>query len=1020
MSVVALRQNQALQEPTFFFDRDHIKMNADGSLDRRMSSANESSLSATTVLLRKLPKNTTSDGVRTMLVFAKDLKDTEIVPNEYDEDAGFATAIARFSSIAGASEARLMLNGKPNAAGQANMVVDIVAGPALSGHGRRNTIDPVPSRKLAQSTSPPLAGVQKPSRFNGTFQAIDKISPPLADASSDPNARMETIFSPTSPNATIGHDRSRMTGKLVIGEEGGDDETGELLKDPLAYLNSGTGPRGVRKATKARIPTSAFGALSLDTNHAAPTASKFMPPRSAVSGYGPHGSFSPSMSSNSGYGATSQPYLRHKYPPVNPADQNPPCNTLYVGNLPIDTSEDELKVLFSKQRGYKRLCFRTKQNGPMCFVEFEDISFATKALNELYGVQLHNSVKGGIRLSFSKNPLGVRAGQPGSNTVVAQLGNAAPLGLSPLGGVGPGAFPSANGPPPGLSMPSGMVSPNNAWQSTMVRKLWVRRPGGSATQVEVSDGDLVDNVRDAILTKYANSLGRCIDSPDISLKAITRDPANRGPSSERLLGPEEPIGHTLDDLYPGGQTIDDALIVDVPKPRTPRPSPKPGNHHVSYYLPEHYRPDDAARDYFGPLPALASPHVGHVQQGPVHPHSMAVLTTGQLPALPSPGAHSSKRRPKYVRQHTSSPTIVHTAQANGLVAPKLQMNGATQPGPPMPMPMPTPPAANDHKPSITPPTRVQSPHAGLRPKKKKGIAARSVNGDVVPQSQPASASLLDGSVPPINVLLVDDNVINLKLLEAFMKRLKVRWKSAMNGKEAVAMWRTGGFHLVLMDIQLPVMNGLDATKEIRRLEAVNGIGAFSGSPLVGGQKICPDNIGCLGDEDTLPDRSLFKSPVIIVALTASSLQSDRHEALAAGCNDFLTKPVQFTWMERKVTEWGCMQALIDFDGWRKWKAEARAKEQVDPAKRAAEEKEAKAKAKAAIKAMMSRPPLTASAPKKEEKKEASQPNANATTTPKKLASGAPTRAHKSSKSSGSNATSLILKSVGEEDESSHR
>lgn len=138
-----------------------------------------------------------------------------------------------------------------------------------------------------------------------------------------------------------------------------------------------------------------------------------------------------------------------------------------------------------------------------------------------------------------------------------------------------------------------------------------------------------------------------------------------------------------------------------------------------------------------------------------------------------------------------------------------------------------------------------------------------------------------------------------------MKRLKVRWKSAMNGKEAVSTWRTGGFHLVLMDIQLPVMNGLDATKEIRRLEGVNGIGVFSGSPLEGGHpqsqppaqtsKINGEETETNGehrvlkDEDCLGDRSLFKSPVIIVALTASSLQSDRHEALAAGCNDFLTK-----------------------------------------------------------------------------------------------------------------------------------
>lgn len=143
-------------------------------------------------------------------------------------------------------------------------------------------------------------------------------------------------------------------------------------------------------------------------------------------------------------------------------------------------------------------------------------------------------------------------------------------------------------------------------------------------------------------------------------------------------------------------------------------------------------------------------------------------------------------------------------------------------------------------------------------------------------------------MPPINVLIVEDNPINLKLLEAFMKRLKVRWKIAMNGRDAVKKWRTGGFHLVLMDIQLPVMNGLEATREIRRLERVNSIGVFSSTPTTP-----MEELNALTVEDSLENASLFKGPVIIVALTASSLQSDRHEALAAGCNDFLTK-VSFT------------------------------------------------------------------------------------------------------------------------------
>jgi osomolarity two-component system response regulator SSK1 len=159
--------------------------------------------------------------------------------------------------------------------------------------------------------------------------------------------------------------------------------------------------------------------------------------------------------------------------------------------------------------------------------------------------------------------------------------------------------------------------------------------------------------------------------------------------------------------------------------------------------------------------------------------------------------------------------------------------------------------------------------------------------------------LIDGTVPPINVLIVEDNIINQKLLEAFMKRLSVRWKCAANGEEAVRKWRQGGFHLVLMDIQLPVMNGLEATKEIRRLERLNGIGVFpknasgrssassaANTPM---EERRPGLHRSVSEEDTLSDLSLFRSPVIIVALTASSLQSDRHEALAAGCNDFLTK-----------------------------------------------------------------------------------------------------------------------------------
>ena len=215
------------------------------------------------------------------------------------------------------------------------------------------------------------------------------------------------------------------------------------------------------------------------------------------------------------------------------------------------------------------------------------------------------------------------------------------------------------------------------------------------------------------------------------------------------------------------------------------------------------------------------------------------------------------------------------------------MNGA----PPAPaLPSPTVAAeAIGPLPTIAPPPRASSPHPTktTRKSREKG----KLPGASLPRG------LLDGAVPPINVLIVEDNIINLKLLEAFMKRLKVRWHTAMNGREAVNKWREGGFHLVLMDIQLPVMNGLEATKEIRRLERINGVGFGSASANVSGRSSSAG--GETGEdadggqspegEDRFMNSELFKSPVIIVALTASSLQSDRHEALAAGCNDFLTK-----------------------------------------------------------------------------------------------------------------------------------
>lgn len=436
---------------------------------------------------------------------------------------------------------------------------------------------------------------------------------------------------------------------------------------------------------------------------------------------------------------------------------------------------------------------------------------------------------------------------------------------------------------------------------TMARKVWVKRPHASATTIAIHEDDLVDDVRDLILRKYANSLGRTFDSPDLSIRACAR-----GQEKDRVLGPEETMARMLDRYYPGGQTVDEALVVDIPR-RTPRPSPMappvPGT--TAIYLADESRPSEAGEGYFPPVVSLPSPHVAHsvpVATNGAVGHSIAILGTGHVPLIPSPGGGARPRthrdrseRPRLVRQHTASPTILPagpvTANVNHATqhfAPRMPHSRThssssdhqglptiktPKPKSPGPVPEPTPAKI------ATPPPRISSPHSSsARPKKSK-------KSSEYPAAQ--TGSMLNGAVPPISVLIVEDNPINLKLLEAFVKRLKVRWQTAMNGRDAVKKWRTGGFHLVLMDIQLPVMNGLDATREIRRLERVNSIGVFSSLPS--GMHEDTDVSGELKEQDRLENPSLFKSPVIIVALTASSLQSDRHEALAAGCNDFLTK-----------------------------------------------------------------------------------------------------------------------------------
>ncbi|RFN51906.1 atpase-like, ATP-binding domain protein [Fusarium flagelliforme] len=108
-------------------------------------------------------------------------------------------------------------------------------------------------------------------------------------------------------------------------------------------------------------------------------------------------------------------------------------------------------------------------------------------------------------------------------------------------------------------------------------------------------------------------------------------------------------------------------------------------------------------------------------------------------------------------------------------------------------------------------------------------------------------------------LLVDDNPINLKMLIMFMKKLKLKYATATDGKQAVEMYNNSprSFRCVFMDISMPVMNGFEATRAIRASEVENAI----------------------------PRCSIF-------ALTGLASKDAQQEALLSGIDLFLTKPIQ--------------------------------------------------------------------------------------------------------------------------------
>jgi signal transduction histidine kinase/ActR/RegA family two-component response regulator len=129
-----------------------------------------------------------------------------------------------------------------------------------------------------------------------------------------------------------------------------------------------------------------------------------------------------------------------------------------------------------------------------------------------------------------------------------------------------------------------------------------------------------------------------------------------------------------------------------------------------------------------------------------------------------------------------------------------------------------------------------------------------VEAPVARASEPTTAPA-DGDAPPVRVLLADDHPVNRKVVEMVLAQANVELTSVEDGAQAVTAHRDGDFDLILMDMQMPVMDGLTATREIRLHEAAMGL-----------------------------------DPTTIIMLTANALPEHIASGVAAGADRHLAKP----------------------------------------------------------------------------------------------------------------------------------
>lgn len=140
------------------------------------------------------------------------------------------------------------------------------------------------------------------------------------------------------------------------------------------------------------------------------------------------------------------------------------------------------------------------------------------------------------------------------------------------------------------------------------------------------------------------------------------------------------------------------------------------------------------------------------------------------------------------------------------------------------------------------------------------------------KAQPSVFETNPKQLAPLRILLAEDTVVNQKVALHLLKRIGCRADVAGNGMEVLEALRRQPYDVILMDVQMPEMDGLEATRQVRR-----------------GRWFAGDS----GDS--------FKYQPFIIAMTANAMQGDREVCLAAGMDDYISKPIRVEELTRALT-----------------------------------------------------------------------------------------------------------------------